>query len=199
MKRGLLAAAFAASLVAVLVFAGVLLQGRRAADAEPLLVYCGAGLRVPVEAAARAFEKATGRRVELQYGGSQTLLANAQASGRGDLYVPADDLFVARARERKLLAEVFALARMAPVLAVRKTNPKGIRSVDDLLRPDVKLSLPNPDAAAAGTLFREALRKTARWEAVEKATAVFKPTVNAVGNDLRLGAVDAGILWDALL
>ncbi|HYF00232.1 MAG TPA: substrate-binding domain-containing protein, partial [Planctomycetota bacterium] len=94
---------------------------------------------------------------------------------------------------------VFALARMAPVLAVRKTNPKGIRSVDDLLRPDVKLSLPNPDAAAAGTLFREALRKTGRWEAVEKAAAVLKPTVNDVGNDLRLGAVDAGILWDALL
>src|SRR5687767_2857277 len=59
-----------------------------------LVVYCAAGLRVPVEAAAAEYERAYGVRVQLQYGGSQTLLANLKLSKTGDLYLPAEDAYV---------------------------------------------------------------------------------------------------------
>src|SRR5262245_38579518 len=92
-------------------------------DRQPLLVFCAAGIRVPVDAAARAYQEELGVPVHLQYGGSQTLLANVEASHRGDLYIPADDSYLKIARDKGLAAEAIPLAGMKPVLAVKKGNP----------------------------------------------------------------------------
>jgi molybdenum ABC transporter molybdate-binding protein len=164
--------------------------------AEPLRVYCAAGIKGPVEAAALEYEKEYGVKVELEYGGSQTLLARLELGGKGDLYIPADDSFVALARDKKLIAETMPLATMRPVLGVRKGNPKHIRSLEDALGAEVKLAQTNPDAAAVGKVTREALRKAGQWERVDQRTTVYKPTVNDVANDLKIGTVDAGIVWD---
>jgi ABC-type molybdate transport system substrate-binding protein len=172
---------------------------RTPSTSRPLLVYCAAGMRVPVEKAARAYEAETGGRVELQYGGSQTLIANLEVSGKGDLYVPADDAFMEAARKRGLVAESLPLARMSPVLAVRKGNPKRLVSAADLLREDVRLVQASPDAAAMGILVRGVFRRSGVWDAMAAKTAAFKPTVNDVANDLKLGTADAGFIWDANL
>jgi molybdenum ABC transporter molybdate-binding protein len=158
----------------------------------PLLVYCAAGLRVPVEATVKSYKG----EIQLQFGGSQTLLANAEMTKKGDLYIPADDSYLALARSKNLIAETIPLARMTPVLAVAKGNPKGVHSLDDLLKADVRLAQANPDAAAVGKLVRGALEKQGRWEALKKKTIVFKPTVNDVANDLKLGSADAAFVWD---
>ena len=165
---------------------------------EPLLVYCGAGIRSPVEAAAKQFEAEYGIPIRLQLGPSQSLLAQAEISKQGDVFIPGDDSFIAAAREKGLVGKTFPLARMTVVLAVRQGNPKNIRSVDDLLRSDVRLGQAQPDVAAAGRLARDALKKTGRWESIEQHTLVFKGTVNDVANDLKLGTIDAGFLWDVL-
>src|SRR5262249_21039203 len=49
---------------------------------------------------------------------------------------------------------------------------------------------------AIGKVTRDYLR-TDQWQALEGRTRVLKPTVNDVANDVKLGAADAGILWDA--
>jgi molybdenum ABC transporter molybdate-binding protein len=164
---------------------------------EPLVVYCAAGLRAPVEAVAKEYEAAYGIPVQLQYGGSQTLLANIEVAKRGDLYIPADDSYLKAARDKNLIEETIPLAHMTPVLAVKQGNPKNLRTLDDLLKPDVKVAQGNPDAAAIGAVTRDALRKTGQWDALHAKTAVFKLTVNDVANDVQVGAVDAGIVWDS--
>ena len=168
----------------------------QAQGTEPIVLYCAAGIRVPVEAVAKRYEQEFGVKIQLEYGGSQTLLAQAELSRKGDLYLPADDSYVAMARKKQLLDEVVPVARMRPVLAVQKGNPKGIRTLDDVLRAGVRLAMANPDAAAVGKVTREALTKAGRWEAVNKHTTVFKPTVNEVANDVKLGTVDAAFVWD---
>lgn len=165
---------------------------------RPLLVYCAAGVKAPVESVAREYEKTFGVPIQLQYGGSQTLLASIEITQRGDLYLPADDGYLDLAREKNLVAQSVPLARMRAMLAVKKGNPKHIGNFDELLREGTKLAQASPDAAAIGKLTREALQKTGQWEALKARTVVFKPTVNDVANDIRLGTVDAGILWDAL-
>src|SRR5690606_9088766 len=75
----------------------------------------------------------------------------------------------------------------------------------DLLREDVSVGVANPDQAAVGQAVKRMLEKIAvdgtnRWAQLEAAVTergVFKPTVNDVANDVKLGAVDAGILWDS--
>ncbi|MGD0090601.1 MAG: molybdate ABC transporter substrate-binding protein [Planctomycetota bacterium] len=168
-------------------------------SAQPLLVYCAAGLKVPVEVVARAYKAAYGTEVQLQFGGSQTLLAGAAVSHRGDVYIPADEAYVQDARSKGLVEEVLQLARMQPVLAVKKGNPKNVKALDDLLRTDVRVCQADPDAAAVGRLVREALQKSGRWEPLKEHTTVSKPTVNDVANDIKIGAVDAGFVWDATI
>jgi ABC-type molybdate transport system substrate-binding protein len=87
---------------------------------------------------------------------------------------------------------------MRSVVAVRKGNPKGVRSLDDLVRRDVKLMLADPDAAAISYITREVLGKQ-RWVALEKKKRAFKDTVNAVATDIDIGSADAGIVWDAIV
>lgn len=164
---------------------------------EPLVVYCAAGIRAPVEAVAKEYEAAYGVPVHLQYGGSQTLLTGIEVSRRGDLYIPADDSFLKTAREKGLINETLSLARMTLVLVVRRGNPKQVTRLEDLLKSDVRLAQGNPDATAIGSLTRDALRQSGHWEALNNRTAVFKMTVNDVANDVQVGAADVGIVWDS--
>jgi molybdate transport system substrate-binding protein len=165
------------------------------ASRRPLIVYCAAGLKPPVEATARAYEMAYGVAVQLQYGGSGTLLSNLRVAGKGDLFVAADESYLRMGQTNHVVAEIIPLSEMAPVIAVPKGNPKGIHSLADLLR--VKVAMANPDAAAIGKMTRELLTRAGQWTELEKRVRVFKPTVNDVANDVKLGTVDAGIVWDA--
>jgi molybdate transport system substrate-binding protein len=162
---------------------------------SPLMVYCAAGLKPPLEATARAYEQAYGVSIQLQYGGSGMLLSSLRVASRGDLFVAADESYLRTGRTNGLIEEIIPLARMVPVIAVRRGNPKGIHSIEDLSR--VEIALANPEAAAIGNVVRELLRKSGQWDALEKRARVFKPTVTDIANDIKLGTVDAGIVWDA--
>jgi molybdate transport system substrate-binding protein len=173
---------------------------RTEATGTTLLFYCAAGVKPPVLAAAQKYEKEYGVTVQLQYGGSGTLLSNIQVARAGDLYLAADSSYTELAREKGLIRERLPLAYMHPVIAVAKGNPKNIKSVSDLLREDVRVSLGNPDAASIGRQTKTILTRTGQWEEILKHVTdhgVFKPTVPEVANDIKIGAVDAGIIWDA--
>ena len=187
----------AAGLMALLAWPGRKAQRAGGAAEKPLLVFCAAGIKPPVEAVAREYEQAFGVRVQLQYGGSGTLLSSLRVTDTGDLFLAADESYVKSAREFGLLAESIPLARQRPVIAVRKGNPKNIRSLDDLRRTDVRVAAANPDAASIGRTVRALLQQTGQWAELEKRITVFKPTVNDVANDVKIGSVDAGVVWDA--
>ncbi len=197
MKRRGAWIAFLGSLALLAAMAGLLLLTSPNPSQGPVVLFCAAGLRPAVEAAAKDYEKDCGVAVHLQYGGSQTILANAEVSRTGDLYLPADETYMDLARAKGLLDEAILLARMRPVLAVRKGNPKGIRGLPDLVREGVRVVQANPDAAAIGKFVRDALRRTGEWEKLKERTLDFKSTVNEVANDLKLGSADAGFVWDA--
>jgi molybdate transport system substrate-binding protein len=196
---------FLGSVVALAVLVGMLVKGskpnsqpQQGASTGPLFVYCAAGIRPPVEAVAKEYEKLFGVSVQLQPGPSEHLLNSAKMTHKGDLFLPADESYVDAARKDDLVAESIPLANMTVVLAVPKGNPKHVASIDDLLKPDVKLGQANT-SAAVGMTTKAALTKSGQWPAVEKKTLVFKTTVNDVANDIKLGSVDAGFIWDAML
>jgi len=166
---------------------------------EPLVVYCAASNKSVLEAIRAEYEKAYGTPLQMQFGASQTLLASLTVSKSGDLYLPADDSYLAMAKEKQLVADEFPLATMQAVVAVPKGNPKKIEKLADLLRDDVRLAQANPDAAAIGKLTRQTLTKSGQWDQLHARTTVYKTTVNEVANDVKVGAVDAGIVYDAVL
>ena len=162
-----------------------------------LVVYCAAGLKKPVEAAAKAYEQDTQVAVQLQYGGTGTLLSQIRVAGKGDVFISADDGAVADARKLNLVREALPVAMLTPVIAVRSGNPKKIGSLADLLRDDIKFALANPESASIGKSVQAAAGD--EWPKFTARVAVMKPTVTEIAADLSIGAVDAAILWDSLI
>ncbi len=169
-------------------------------DGSALMFYCAAGIKIPVEEVVEAYEVEYGVQIRLEYAGSGTLLSRLRVAGRGDLYLAGDSSYIELGREQGLVAEAIPAAQLRPVIAVPKGNPKNIASVADLTRDDLRIGLGAPEAASIGKQGKALLESIGRWDAVSGAArdrGVFKPTVNEVANDVKLGAVDAGIVWDA--
>lgn len=187
-------------LLLALLLGGMVLYHRRGmprADAPALMVYCAAGLRKPVEAAAARYRQEFGVEIRLEFGGSGTLLSSLQVAKQGDLYLAADEGSVADAQKREVIQDVVPIAIQRPVIAVRAGNPKNIHTIADLLRDDVKVALANPEAASISRVSKAVLGET--WDKLANHAAVMKPTVSEVAADLSLGAVDAAVIWDSIV
>lgn len=167
---------------------------------SPLLVFAGAGFRLPIERAARAFTEREGVVVELTFAGSGCLLAQAEIASRGDVIIPGEIHYLRKAQERGLVGEVVSLAYLRPVIAVPSTNPAAIRDLADLGRPGVRVGLGDPESVAVGLAAE-------RWLAgvlteAERASVLANVrtralNVNELGGQLSLGALDAAIVWGA--
>lgn len=175
------------------------IDGESARTGE-LYLYCAAGMRYPMEKIIQQYQEDFGVTIETSFKGSNTLLSELEIGKTGDLYLAADDSYVQLARERGLAVESIPLARLKPVIAVRKDNPRGIAAVDDLLAGDVKVAIGDPDATAVGKKTKKLLTASGHWERLAQrvtANGVSHPTVNEVANAVKLGSVDVGITWDS--
>ena len=193
--------AFILSAVILIVLVGFLVLERRSNETgrtqAALLMYCAAGVKPPVEKVAGDYRNEYGVEINLQYGGSGTLLSNIRVAQKGDLFLAADESYISIAREQGLVLESIPLAKMRPVVAVRGDRDLRIEAIEDLLRSDLRVAIANPDAASIGRTTKRVFQEAGFWEALEKKVVVFKPTVTDVANDIRVGSVDAGIIWDA--
>lgn len=164
---------------------------------KSLLLYCAAGIQQPVAELAEMYSDQYNVTVNIQYGGSGTLLSNLQIAQRGDLYLAGDNSFLDIAKEKGLVKEVQPLAQMLPVIIVKKGNPRDITDISDLKRYDVKISIGNPETTAIGTLFKTMCEQRGEWLDIKANARVFKPTVNEMAADVEIGSIDACIGWDA--
>lgn len=170
-----------------------------AGGSEPLVMLCAASNRGVMEAVRRDYEREFGIPVHVQYGPSQTLLAALEVGRTGDLFLPADDSYLDLARDKQLVREIVPLARMQAVVVVLRGNRRGIAGLEDLLRDGVRLSLASPETSAIGKLTRDALANQSLWDRLDRRVTVSRTTVVEVANDVAVGAVDAGIVFDAVL
>lgn len=166
-----------------------------------LKVYCAIGVKVPFENAAKEFEKLYSVKISAEFKGSGHLVGPIKLNPVGDLFIAADSSYTTILKEVDIVKETLPLAEMHPVIAVQKGNPKGIKSLEDLKRSEIKVVLANHEAASIGKVTKKVLEKTGDWEAISKNTidnGVFKPTVTEIANDIKLKAMDATIIWDAI-
>ena len=161
-----------------------------------LYVLVGAGIRRALEPLKADFEKTHNCTVRVNYAGAGTLLGQLQTGAQADLYLPGDMWYVERAAERGMVESRRIVAWFVPVIGVRKGNPKKIRTLADLARPDVKVGLGRAEACAIGNTSRNILRA---YGLLEKVKADFEAlTVNRLANQVKLGALDAALIWDAV-
>jgi molybdate transport system substrate-binding protein len=167
-----------------------------AAGRVELRMYCGAGIRPAVEPVAKLFEQRhPNTRLTVSYAGSGCLLAQVIFSQRGDLYMPGETFYLDQAQQRGLLAGRQHVAYFEPVIVVAKGNPKGVRSVEGLLRPDVRVAMGEPEACAAGMETQKIMERAGLWDALQKRPVRRALNVPELAYWTSIGSVDAAVVW----
>ncbi|HOD80861.1 MAG: putative binding protein precursor [Planctomycetes bacterium ADurb.Bin126] len=171
-------------------------EGHKPAE---LLLYCGAGIRPPAAELAAQFERRTGRHVSIDPAGSEILLSRIRISRRGDLYMPGESHYVDQAQKEGLISQRAVTCYFIPTILVAKGNPKFVRSLDDLLKPGIKVAIGNPEACAVGLQTRRIWDKNKlSWDDLMKNVVFQSLTVNELGTLVKTGTVDVAIVWDAV-
>jgi molybdate transport system substrate-binding protein len=183
-------------LVSILYWSG---ERTRTTPTGTLVVYCAEAMRLPLEAIREQYESDFGQRVELRFDSSHAILAKLAITKQGDLFLPADDSYIQLAMDKELVnkGDVFNLARMHAVVIVRPGFPTPIKTWSDFLAPGNKLAIGN-DATAIGKVLQEHLQVDGRWDDLVKHDPDCKVNVNEVLNSVRIGSMDAGIVWDVV-
>jgi len=167
--------------------------------ARELLLYCGAGIRPPVQQIAETFEREHGVKIVIDYAGSEMLLSKIKLARRGDLYMPGDEYYVDQAAQEGMILLQKSVCYFVPTILVQKGNPKNIGRLQDLLQPGLKLGLGDARTCAIGKTTKEVFAKNnIAWEDVEKNVAFQSLTVNELGMQIQAGSLDAVIVWDAI-
>ena len=168
-------------------------------EARELLLYCGAGIRPPVDELVETFGRLNGVKIATDYAGSEVLLSKIKLSRRGDLYMPGDEYYIEQAAGKGMILSQKLVCYFVPVILVQKGNPKNIRSLQDLLPSGLKIGLGDPNACAIGRATREILAKNnIPWESIRENVAFLSLTVNELGMQIQARSLDAVIVWDAV-
>jgi molybdenum ABC transporter molybdate-binding protein len=169
------------------------------AERQPVLVHCAAAMRVPVEAAAAEFEQTYGIKFHINPAASEFLVSTLEVSQQGDLFIPADESYVAQARSKSLVEQDYAIATLTAVAVFRADFPKDAKDItwDDVFAKDFRLAQPNP-ATAVGKLTREGLMASGTWQRIEATKPAMMGTVTEAANAVKIGSADGAIIWDAV-
>jgi molybdate transport system substrate-binding protein len=186
-------------IITVIFFLGCEGKEDKKSTTKELLLYCGAGIRPPADELVDVFEREYGIKVAPDYAGSEVLLSKIKLVRRGDLYMPGDKHYVEQAVKADMILSRKSVCYWVPTILVQKGNPKEIHSLDDLLKPGIKLGLGDSDACAIGRTTKKILQKNGiAWEDLQKNLVFQSLTVNELGLQIQAEALDAVIVWDAM-
>jgi len=163
-----------------------------------LLVYCGAGLRDPMDEIAEVFRQKEGISVNYIYGGSAQLLSQIELVKQGDAYMPGAKSYIDSAAEKGFISKSKKTVYHVMVIVVPKGNPKNIQCLNDLTKEGVRVAIGEPSGPAVGKAAKKMLEKDGLWEGVEKNCVVKSGTVNELLVYVSMDQVDAAIIWEDL-
>ncbi len=170
------------------------------AEAAPpaIEVFAGSASKPAAVEAGERFRERTGVEVLWHFGGSGAVLSQMSLSGRGDVYFPGSSDFMALARDRGLVdpATEVRVAYLVPAISVARGNPLGIRSLEDLARPGLRVGMARPDTVCVGLYGVEALERAGLAGRVRPNVVNFAESCTKTAQMLSLGVVDAVLGWD---
>ncbi len=188
------------SLIALMVFSCVMASAGISSAEERLMVFAGAASKPPTEEAAKAFEKKTGVKVDLVFGGSGYVMSQMILGKKGDIYFPGSSDYMELAKRKGVVlpeTEKYVVY-LVPAINVQKGNPKNIRSLKDLTKPGLKVAIANPEGVCVGAYAVEIIEKN--FNAEEKAQFKknlinYTESCEKTATAISLKAADAVIGW----
>ena len=165
-------------------------------DRHALRLLCGAGLKPALDELLPAFTEETGISVDPDYAGSGIILTRARQEGVADLFLPGDVFYVDELQRQtgRVIGRI-EIAYLRPCIIVAAGNPRKIASLLDFSRQDVRVAVGNAEACQVGRLTAQLLA-TAGIDA-KTLQAKESLTVSELGVWVKMGSVDAAVVWDA--
>jgi molybdate transport system substrate-binding protein len=160
-----------------------------------VLLYSGAMLRPAIQETLKRFEAREGCRVTPVYNGCGVLVSQIRAGERPDAYFSCDQSFMDDVGE--LFMSPTQVSNNKIVILVSRGNPKGITSLADLAKGDVRLGFAHPEKSALGALTKRMLIKQGLYQKILDSGNLTgdSATGDFLVNQLRANALDAGIVY----
>jgi molybdate transport system substrate-binding protein len=129
-----------------------------------------------------------GTRVTFNFAGSQALATQIRQGAPADVFASADSANLDKVKD--LVGTPHSFASNLLAIVVERGNPKGVKGLDDLANPDLKVVLAAPDVPA-GRYAAQILGKAG----VGVKPVSQEDNVKAVVTKVSLGEADAGIVY----
>ena len=174
-------------------------DGDRWAAKPELILYSGGVNRLAIEKLLRQFADREGVNVTTVFNGCGVLCATMKAMSTNagarfpDAYYACDLCFVPPVAAQ--FPEAVLLTETDIGIVVKKGNPRGVTTLADLAQPGLKLGLCNAEQSTLGFMTRGMLKATGLAAAVGKNVAVEMPTADLLINQMRIGGLDAAIVY----
>jgi molybdate transport system substrate-binding protein len=186
--------------VAIMLVLGLLLNCAVVFGADTLLIYTGAASKPPTEEAVKLYEQKTGVKVDLVIGGSGYMLSQMRLAKQGDIYFPGSSDYMEKAKRD---GDVFAdsekvIVYLAPSINVVKGNPLGVRTLQDLTKPGIRVAIANPEGVCVGAYAVEIIEKnftSAQKAAFQSNLVNYTESCEKTASAISLKMADAVIGW----
>lgn len=164
------------------------------AHAAQLVVYSGAGLRPAVAPLLAEFERQTGARVLIEYGGMGQMLARFEQTGRGDVMISGTHFYTDRLIQQQQMQTAWPLAFHGAVVGVYPGSGDKIRRFEDLARPGLRLALGDAQSMALGRTAETIMDASGIGDAIRANVVVRATNVQQLALYVAQGDVDAAII-----
>lgn len=167
---------------------------------EKLMIFAGAASKPPTEEIADLFEKKTGVKVDVVFGGSGYVLSQMALAKQGDVYFPGSSDFMEIAKKKGYVypeTEKIAVY-LVSAINVQKGNPHEIKTLQDLTKPGLRVAIANPEGVCVGTYAVEIIEKNftpKEKEAFRKNLLNYTESCEKTATAVSLKTVDAVIGW----
>mgnify|MGYP001589566919 CR=1 FL=1 len=167
-----------------------------ASEEVSLLIASASDLSFALKEISGQFENRTGIKAVISFGSTGNLAHQIENNAPFDLFFSADVKHIERLEAKGLILPetktLYASGRL--VLAANKKNAIDVRSLEDLLKPEVKnIAIANPEHAPYGLAAKEALTKAGVWEKV-KHKLVYAENIRTALKYIQTGDAEAGII-----
>jgi molybdate transport system substrate-binding protein len=191
--RGRTAAFVVVALVAVAGAIFYLLP--RGGTSKEVLVLCGASMRAPMEQIVERYKRTCGDTILMSYGDSGELCAQIQRTRTGDIFI-CHDPFMGWAADQGLVETWRTVGRLEQVIVVPKGNPKGIKRLEDLAQPGLRVGVGDQRYSTAGIMFKNMMERLPQADAIQKNVVAETKGHQERCTDVALGALDAALVWN---
>lgn len=164
-------------------------------DQPSIILYSGGVNRVAIEKTIVEFQKREGVTINTSYNGCGILVGQMKASGKADAYFACDASFMSEVQNK--FGPSVNLSETSIAIIVKKGNPLGIKTLEDLAKPGLKIGVGHPEQSALGSLTKKLLESKSLYEKIKPNIRSETPSADMIVAQFKAGSLDVCLVYIA--